>query len=243
MTKRIATVYFEKRHLERAIYGGVFDVPAVARGEKPFILEVRDHVQREQLPHILGGGQMPRQIAGEHIAADIIQHWTTGVLGMTGNVRPGIWIVRDVITLADENGIPLKDQFGVVQTRPATEEEKAAMWAEDLAENLACQARWGDFNIQKGDALWNDQNQEKRILINPTMKAAAPYYKREVEWTGELKQDDRKSCQFCGRSIARTVVKCQFCHEIVDRAAYDKLNAKPAVAPPLDPGQKKQQAA
>lgn len=242
MTKTVATIYYESRNLTRSLYGGNFHVPAVAKGGKPFLLEVRDHNQPEKQPHIVGGRIVPRTITGEEIAADIIQHWTTGVLGMTGDVRPGIWVVRDTIPMLEDNGTPIRDVYGIVQSRPATEAEKAAMWAEDLAENVACQARWGDFNILQGEVYATDTNTKMRLLINPTMKASATYYGREVEWSDELKHDDRKLCQFCGKSIARGIVKCQFCHEIVDRAAYDKLTAKPSVAPPLNPNEKKQAA-
>jgi ribosomal protein L37AE/L43A len=75
------------------------------------------------------------------------------------------------------------------------------------------------------------------------MKASAKYYGRDREWLEELKDGDTKSCQFCFKSIDRRVVKCPECGEIVDRAAYEKLTAKPPIPPPLNPSEKKQQAA
>ncbi len=227
MTKTVASIYYEERRAERTLYGGNYHMPAVPRGAKPALLQVTDKTQLERMPHIVGGGLIPRHIAGEEIANDIVKHWTEGVLGMTGNVGPGIWIVRDVIPILDENGIPVMDALKIVQTRPATEAEKAAMWAEDLAEAVAKQARWGEYNIQQGDALANDQNTKMRLLIGPTMKASCKYYGREREWMDELKDGDVKSCVFCFKSVDRRVLVCPHCQNVVDRAAYDKLTAKP----------------
>lgn len=243
MTKTIASIHFEERRLVRSLFSGNFYAPAVPKGDKPFLLEVRDHYQPEKQPHIVGGRIFRNMITGEEIARDIIQHWTAGVLGMTGDVHPGIWVVRDVITLLDETGTPIKDVYGAVQSRPATEEEKAAMWAEDLAENVAAQARWGEFNIQQADAYAKDENSKMRLLIGPTMRAAAKYYGRDREWLEELKDNDSKTCAFCIKSIDRRVVVCPHCQNVVDRAAYDKLTSKAPLPPPFSPSEKKQQVA
>lgn len=242
MTKTIASLYFEERRLTRPLYGGNFYAPAVPKGAKPFLLEVRDHRQPEKQPHIVGGHIIPRTITGEEIAADIVLHWTSGALGMKGDVRPGIWVVRDTITQVDENGVPIKDVFGAVQYRPATDEEKAAMWAEDVAENTACQARWGEFKIAVGDSYAKDENSKMRLLIDPTMKAAAKYYGRDREWLDELKDGDTKTCQFCFKAIDARVLTCPNCREVVDRKGYDAATAKPPVPPPLNPGGKQQAA-
>lgn len=249
MTKTVASIHFEERRLVRPLYGGNFYAPAVPKGDKPFLLTVNDHYQPEKQPYIVGGRVFRNIIIGDEIAVDIIQHWTAGTLGMTGDVHPGIWVVRDVITLTEKDangndtGIAIKDAYGVVQSRPATEEEKATMWAQDLAENIAAQARWGEFNIQQADAYAKDENSKMRLLIGPTMKAAAKYYGRDREWLEELKDGDTKTCPFCVKSIDRRVIKCPHCSEIVDRAAYDKINVKSPLAPPLSPADKKQQVA
>ncbi len=242
MTKTVASIHFEPRSIERSIYNGHFETPAVARGAKPFLLEVRDHIQLERLPYIVGGGQFPRQIFGEHIAADLITHWTSGALGMTGDCHPGFWIVRDTLPVLDETGTPIKDAFGVVQTRPATAEEKSAMWDEDLARETAAQARWGDLLIQEGDVLAGDENPQMRRLISHSMRTAAKYYGRDREWLMELKDSDAKTCPFCFKSIDARVVKCPHCSEIVDQAAYARLTAKPPLPPPVQTPQGKHAA-
>jgi hypothetical protein len=249
-------VYFEPRHLERTLYGGVFDAPAVAKGAPPFLLTVRDHNQLERLPHIVGGGQFPRTILGEHIAADIVQHWSQGALGMTPDSHPGVWVVRDVVVIYDETGTPLKDVFGAVQTRPATQEEKDAMWQEDLAANTAAQNRWADYLIGQGDVLDGDPNPAMKLLISHLMRSACKYRSRDRGWLQELKDSDAKTCVFCLKSLDARAVVCEHCHNVVDREAYDRLTAaskpsgpntpstptKPTLPPPIQaPG--KQHAA
>lgn len=242
MTKYVASIHFEPRSIERSIYNGSFHAPAVPRGAKPFLLEVRDHIQLERLPYIVGGGQFPRQIFGEHIAADLITHWTSGALGMTGDCHPGFWIVRDSLPVLDETGTPVKDAFGVVQTRPVTAEEKAAMWDEDLARETAAQKKWGALLVQKGDVLASDENAQMRILISDSMRAAALYYEWDREWLEELKDNNAKSCPFCFKSIDVRVVVCPHCTNTVDQAAYARLTAKPPMPPPVQAPQGKHAA-
>ncbi len=242
MTRTVATIYFRQCHLERTLYGGVFDAPAVAKGDKPFLLEVRDHNQLERLPHIVGGGQFPRTILGQDIAVDIKKHWSEGALGMTPECRPGVWVVRDVVVIADETGTPLKDAFGSVQTRPATPEEKETMWQEDLAENTMAQARWADYLVSRADTLFADPNPAMRILIDPTMRTAAKYRGREREWLDEARDLDAKNCQFCLKSLPIKAIKCMYCGEIVDREGYSKMSqqgspvAKQPLPPPVQTG-------
>lgn len=223
-TTKVATIYYEERYLSRPLFCGNFHAPAVPKGDKPFILEVRDHIQPERMPHIVGGRRIPVTIHGEEIARDIIQHWTTGVLGMTGDVHPGIWVVRETITLRDDSGTPVKDVYGAVQSRPATDEEKTAMWAEDLSENKAAQTRWAEFNIQQGDVLASDSNTKMRLMIGPTMKLSVKYQGRERDWCEEMKDDDVKACKFCFKSIDSRVVVCPECKNVVDPQRYAELN-------------------
>ncbi len=243
MTKQLATIDFQEHSAVRSLYGGNFYIPAVPKGAKPFLLTLQDHVQMEKLPHIIGGGRMPVTIFGEHIGIDLIAHWTMGVLGMTGDCGPGIWVVRDTIQLMNDDGIPVADAFGVVQTRPATDEEKKAMWDEDYAAAVARQAKWGEFLIQQGDIYAADPNPKMRLLIGPAMKAAAKYYGREREWLDELKDDDTRLCPFCFKATNPLAPVCQKCDRVIDQAKYDALTKKPAMPPPLNPGEKKQVAA
>jgi hypothetical protein len=246
MTKSIASIDFIAHHAERPKYGGIFDIPAVPKGAKPFLLAVPDHTEMEKQPHIVGGHQIPRQILGEEIAACVVNEWAANGLGMSPECGPGIWVVRDTIPLTNEHGELQVDPFTKrALHRPATDEEKAAMWAEDLAFNIARQERWGEYLIGQGDVLDADPNKKMAILISPAMRAAATYYGRSVKWLDrKIRANDRKQCPFCLTDIPSAMVKCSSCGEVVDRQRYAELTGKAPMTPPLKPtGNKEQPAA
>jgi hypothetical protein len=237
MTKTISSIYFIPCHAERHKYAGIFDVPAVPKGEKPFLLTVTDHVEMEQQPHIVGGHQIPRQILGEEIAACVVKEWAENGLGMSPECGPGIWVVRDTIPLTNELGVLQIDPLtGRARNRMATDAERAAMWAEDLAFNIARQERWGEYLIGQGDILDADPNKKMAILISPAMRAAAQYYGRAVKWLDrKIKHDDRRQCPFCLESIATATVICTHCKQVVDQKRYAELTKGAPIPPPLKP--------
>lgn len=243
MTKTIASLYWEACHAERTLYGGNFHLPPVKRGDKPALLTVSDHVQLEKLPYLMGGGQKPVTIFGEEIAADIVTQWASNALGMTPECGPGIWVVRDTIPLTHPDGTLMIDAAKRAQFRQATEEEREAMWQEDLQNAVARQAKWGEFLIQQGDIYASDPAGKQVILITGVHRRAAIHYGREREWLHELKDGDRKYCQFCQKPIGTLVVKCPHCSEVVDRKRYDELTGKAPIAPPLKPAGKDHVAA
>jgi hypothetical protein len=112
---------------------GTFLFPAVARGEKPFIVEVKDKTYGDDM---IGTGGMQRRLTefGESIAADIIRILTTSAPGMDDDARPGIWIIG-----ATPNYTP-----------------------EQLAENTRVQANWLNGRILEVDS-WDAQRRAKGI--------------------------------------------------------------------------------
>lgn len=217
---------------ERSLYGGVFKVPAVPKGAAPVLIPVADHVQMEKLPHIMGGGNMPRRILGESIAADVVREWAHSGMGMNTACGPGIWVVRDVMPLVNPDGTLVLDVEKHAQFRPATDEEKARMWAEDMVEQTSRQEAWGAYLKEQGDILDADPDRKKGILISPTMRAGAAYYGYSAPWLENTRKrvGDMKTCQFCSRDIPSSTVKCHLCNEVVDRKRYEELKKQPAVA-------------
>jgi hypothetical protein len=245
MTKSIASLYFIPCHAERHKYGGVFDLPAVPKGAKPFLLTVPDHTEMEKQPHIVGGHQIPRSILGEEIASCVVKEWAENGLGMSPECGPGIWVVRDTIPLTNEKGELQIDPFtGRALNRMATDAEKAEMWEADLAFNIARQERWGEYLIGQGDILDADPNRKMAVLISPAMRAAATYYGRAVKWLDrKIKHDDRRSCPFCMESIPTATVICTHCKQVVDQKRYAELTKSAPIPPPLKPTGKEQTAA
>lgn len=236
MTSRVASIYFMGLSARRPLFGGVFDAAPVLKGEKPFILSIADHIQPEKMPHILGGGYIPRRIAGDEIARDIVREWSAEGLGMNVACGPGVWVVRDAIPIVNENGIQILDADGTAQFRPATDEEKEQMWAEDVAAQTMRQENWGAYLKQQGDMLDADPEKKRAILITPTMRAAAAYYGYAVDWMDrKLREGDRMACRWCTKIIPSNALVCPECSRVVDarRAALaeeiDKLTARAAL--------------
>lgn len=245
MTTRVATLYFMPISPRRPLYSGVFDLPAVPKGAKPEFLTINDHVQLEQRPHVLGGGKTPVQIRSIDIANCIVKEYSRNGLGMTGDCGPAIWVVRDAVPMLNLDGTPVLDAEKRAQFRPATEEEKAQMWAEDLAEQTARQDRWCQWLISQGNILDADPEKKMQVWITDTMRAGAKYADVEVPWQkgNVARAVDRKECPFCFKSVESRWVKCQHCNEVLDREKYAALTAKPPIAPPVKNPKEQQPAA
>lgn len=223
-SKFIASVYPIAMKAERQIYGGKFEIPAYAKGSKPVMFEVKDHVQINTLPWIFAPENAKRQsqvrvkIEAIDIARDILAEWTLRTLGQSPSCRPGMWIVRDSIAEWNEDGTPRMDAMNLQEHRPATSREYEQMFQEDMAESLNAQANWGDYCIMSGDVM--GENLKAIPFIPPYMKIMCRYYGRDRKWLHNLRDGDIKKCQFCKKDIPSDAIKCMFCQEVVDRASY-----------------------
>jgi len=226
MTKTIASIYFVDVEAKRPLYGGYYRIPAIKKGSEPFLLRVDDKIQRSQEPGPDGKTKVSARypVDARDIADDILREWTRETVGMTPDCRPGIWIVRDEVPVTDDQGRPEFDADKRPMWRPATDTERAEMWAEDLAAARIANANWADYLIRQGDLLADDPKQ--RILISGPMKIAARYFGRDREWLEELKDNDIKHCPYCTKAIAVHTVKCPHCQEVVDVEKYAKLQAQ-----------------
>ena len=211
MRKTIASIYPLEQTAERPLYQGFYHLPAVKKGEPPFLLPVNDKVQIERELYIAGHGEKRTSVPGEEIAPDILREWTTGAPGMSPFCGPGIWMVRDEVV---EDGA----------RRAATEQEKARMFAEDHEAAKQRQAAWLEYQIVEGDRLGDDPKTRK--AVTPLMKLSARYMGRERKWLEEMRDSDVRACPFCTKHIPAGAIKCPECGEIVDFEAYARLQAK-----------------
>ena len=228
MVKQIASIHFEAKTARRDAYAGHFHLPAVPKGAAPVVISIPDHVQREQGTYTEGRQLRRYTILGEEIANDIMAEWTERAIGMTPECHPGIWLVRDVVPALLPNGqqeISI-DRQAVV--RLATDAERAQMWEEDLQAARQVDANWAEYLIERGDSL--ARKVEERVLITPTMRAAAIHYGRERDWLHALKDSDIQACQYCSSMIPSTAVVCPKCTQVANFDAWAKLEAQKAAA-------------
>lgn len=230
MTKTVASIYFSAlQEVRRPSYQGYFSVPVVKRGEKPFLLTIKDHFEYNDMPFFAGttaNGKPFKQkitILGEDIAQDVIKSWTKDGPEMTPFCAPGMWMVRDVVPLFDDEGKPLLNADGAQESRPATKEEREAMFTEDLAAAMDRQNAWAEISTLKGDVMADDP--KKIPWIPQYCRDSVDYLSRERSWRKGLRDGDVKSCPSCTKSISSKAVKCPFCAEIVDPVGYANFKA------------------
>jgi hypothetical protein len=227
----IASIYFAPVKAERN-YGGPYEMPAVPPGAEPALLPVQDRVQIEEGPYQLGhGGRRAKNrhlVSGESIARDLVNEWTGNGLGMTPQCRPGIWVVRDRIPLLQDNGMPALDADGLGTWRPASEEERAAMWLEDLTAARAADHAYANMLFLQANAKAEDPRLIPYIPANA--KLAARQYGMTAEWLKENAALNVRPCPFCTKIISSAAIKCPQCSEIVNVDAYVALEAQRAAA-------------
>jgi hypothetical protein len=223
----IASIFFAPVRAER-IYGGPYEIPAVPPGADPVLLQVQDRVQIEEGPYTLGhGGRRQKNrhlVSGESIARDIVNEWTGNGLGMTPQCRPGIWVVRDRIPLLLDNGVPATDADGYGTWRPATEEERLAMWEEDLIAARIADHAYANMLFLAGNAMAEDP----RLIpfVPKNARLAARQYGMTAEWLKENAALNVRPCPFCTKIISSGAIKCPSCSEIVNVEAYVALETQ-----------------
>lgn len=222
-TCKIASIFFAPVIAERATFGhGPYSIAAVPLGAAPAMLTVTDKLQIEEGPYRYGqrGKREKRQylITGEAIAHDLVGEWTLNGVGMNPQCHPGIWVVRDRFPITDENGVAQMDGENRALWRPATPEEQAAMWAEDLVNARGADRTYALDLFAKANAMAEDARQIP--FIAPNAKLAARQYGLDADWLREGASLDVKSCPMCTKMIAKRAIVCPQCHEVVDLYAY-----------------------
>ena len=215
-TATLASIYPLEQKADRPKYQRVYTLPAVAKGDPPFLLPVKDEVQITRELHILGGKEKRVSVPGlEEIAPCLLREFAENSPGMTMQCGPGIWIVRDTVT---EDG----------NTRPATLAEKQAMFAEDHQRAKDRQAAWFEYQILKGDEVAEDP--KTRRFVTRLQKLAVAYMGRTRKWTEEMRDGDIKDCIWCTKPIPVHAIVCPECGRVVDFEAEAQMEARKLAA-------------
>lgn len=222
-TCKVASTFFAPVRADRSAFGhGPYEIPAVPLGGSPVVITITDKIQREEGTYQYGsrGKREKKQylITGEAIAQDIVGEWTQNGVGMNPQCHPGIWVVRDRFPITDEHGVSLLDAENRALWRPATPEEQAAMWTEDLANNKAADRTYALDLFAKANAMAEDPRMIPYIA--PNAKLAAKQYGLDADWLREGASLDVKSCPLCTKMIAQRAIVCPHCREVVDLDAH-----------------------
>jgi hypothetical protein len=185
----------------------VYSLPASKDG-KIVTLRIENQVQHQ----FAGSGMpsVPTQIPAFRVADDVARSMTMGMAwpGMPANAQPGIWV-------ADEPE-PTEEQIrNSERYRRAVREQDAF---------LAAMVKQADDLNLKGQR--NNIGLLHRVAAQVLGVTGRP-------WQEELRSDSLIDCPWCKSKIPTGALRCQFCGEIVDQAAYQaaKLKEKQAGLP------------
>lgn len=238
MTARVASVHYAPVHADRSIYGGLYDMPAVALGADPAIIVIEDRVQRDEGPVSMGPGggrrvQLRNHVDGYEIAFDIVSEWTTNGLGRNPQSHPGIWVIRDRMPVyrTDEFGKEQAVMDGLTNKqvmRSATPEEATAMWAEDLASARAADRAYAEWCYLDGNRM--AVNPIAVPLIPKMYKRAARQYGFEADWLKEGAAFEVAKCPMCDKVVSKATIVCPHCQQVVNLEAYAQREAQKQAA-------------
>jgi hypothetical protein len=192
-TVYVASIYPIEQKQERPQYGGYYTLPAVKRGEKPFVLEVTDKIYYEDR---IGteGRRYPVTERGENIARDIVGALTSNAPGMDSNCRPGIWIIGETPNYT----------------------------AEQLAENTQAQENWLNHWIREVDA-WDAARRAKLLQKVILPKVACQHLGIERDWAvmNPAQMTICPSCQKAVKAGAMRCEHCKEVIDLDAYAAFE----------------------
>jgi predicted nucleic acid-binding Zn ribbon protein len=181
-----------------------FILPAAEKG-KYTTLRIEPQVQGVYVGRDNAGAQMhmPRQITVDEVANDCVRVWTmgSGWQGMPENAAPGIW-------KADEPEPTPEQILNSTQYKVAF----------DL------QNKFFEAKVRRADDF---DRRNQRYNINEEYLVAADWIGVTGRpWQEELKAENSKLCQWCGRNIPSGALKCAYCQEVVDYERYAQEQKK-----------------
>ncbi len=147
---------------------------------------------------------MPLTVSTQEIANDMLRVFRDGFGFQSSQGQPGIWITKNA------KGIPTVEEI-----KKATEQ----------------QTLFADSVIEQATRLFRRKKYED---INQIHYEMAEWRGVEgLEWQEGTSQNQAQKCPFCKKSIPGDTIKCQYCSEIIDSAAYEEMKVKIGKLPPM----------
>lgn len=233
---KIASIHYKTLTADRSIYRGYYEIPGVPLDGKPVIIDLVDRVQRDEGAYELGSGgkraQLQYPVWGQQIAQDLVREWAQSGLGMTPDCHPGVWVVRNSLPTMelDASGTPriVMDVLNMQVFHPATAEETAQMWQEDLAHAKMADRNYAEWCFREGNGWAADARKIPYIPKNYIM--AARHYGFEAPWTKEQTTSQIAPCIYCTTPIPKSSVVCPKCQQVVNVEAFAMLEARKEAA-------------
>lgn len=247
METRVASVHFSPVTAQRKYRGQAYVIPAGKLNSDPQIITTRDLFEHDEGP--MNGGTKRQKlqylVKGEEIARCVVGEWTGSTVvgvGMNQQRHPGVWIIRDTMPVTEKqqkivDGASITheekmviDASGSQVFRPATDEEKSAMWEEDIAHARSADRAYAEWCWAEGNRIWLAWQRGSKEPVPrdmpPLYKLAAIFYGLDAEWLKEAASTNSIGCPTCEKLISKTALICQFCGEPPDLERWAQYKAK-----------------
>lgn len=195
----------EIEELKPTIQPGRFVLEA-GRYEKPARLVVGSSSWWKELEEDQPLLEIP--VSSIQVADSVVRDYCNGLLGCNmADHMPGLFFIPGEISIVDLVNKPENKRF--------------------LETAAANQKRWFTLLVKMADTLWARSGGNPITISDDMRLAAQELGLKGKEWLQDFQSQEMIKCVGCGSMRNPLYPICPSCHNIIDKALYDKLNLKP----------------
>lgn len=176
------------RSLDKGGYHTDYTLPAAVNREVS-VLVVTDALQREYAGNDKYSDISVPALA---IAKDVVRHAKDGIIGVTGDVGPGIWVCSG----------------------PLPSEKEVRYWQQQ-------QVAWARIRVSICDRLYFEQKYNDISDLDRAIGEWMGLDALKHKWLRPIEMGDTKSCPFCRTVIPAPATICSACSQIIDPAGFE----------------------
>lgn len=203
-----------------AIRRSCYHLEPVARGTKPYVIEVMDCFQniqdfvRTQGHGNKGKAYQAAPVPVEEIIADILLQWTGGLFNVPPGAKPGI--IEIFPTKADLNLCESKGRNAVTGRLNMMPVPAMA----ELNEMMTMQTAYFEFFFNEGEKIQRGDTEARELwkYITEPMRLAAEWLNRPRPWSNPSMRSEDVPCPWCRTLIDPLSIVCAHCGRQVTAA-------------------------
>jgi hypothetical protein len=174
--------------------------------------------------------RLDHNVTPDEIARCIILEWTNWGQYMTPDGCPGVWIVREYLSVMvdDGNGGWRQgvDEDHNLLVRPASDIERQAMWDEDEAAARQRTALYADKLVARADKIHVNPMASVGTDISEVMRAAALFRGYDAPWLYKHTGAMLTTCPYCTKSLNPLAIVCEHCHQVANPERWAEQKAR-----------------
>jgi hypothetical protein len=187
-----------------------YQIPAVAKGDVKTLVVYDAFEMYEDWSQAAEGQAPPKRplpVWAEHIAKDLMGHWTTSLMDVSEIASPGIMIVA----------------------RNAPDPDSVRPTAEQLMRMKMLQTAYFQILFYDGNRL---ANEHKNAQITPLHIIAAKWIGKDVDWAEKIGVDEMMPCPACTTKINSMASICPNCRTQIKAMPADLASLQGEVLQP-----------